>query len=840
MGARITLAGESLIAQKLGSQQSLEVVRFLFANVPGLDPNAPVDRAAAKPPAAQIVHSYTIPKQNSGFVNPNQVVYSAMLGSDIGDFDWNWIGLETAENVLFAVAYVPLQQKRKNIPPVQLGNNVTRNILVVFDGAQALTGITIDASTWQHDFTVRLKGIDERERLSNRDVFGRACFFGTALQVEKVGTVYQLKPGLAYVEGIRVELIDAVPITLPRLPTPVWLHVSLRRELNDVVASWRVGFDANPVDYVDAAGTQHYCVPLADLTTSTITDARVVEPIAGPLIQHLAARVGDYPQLRARATTKADVGLGNLPNAISDDDTIGSSVVLATTKAVNIARIFVQQAVDKLINGVTPAGRAKKLETARTLAISGAGVGSTTFDGSSDADILLTLADSGVRNGVYTKVAVTNKGIVIDGDTLAAQDIPGLDWTKIVSGKPTTLAGYGIANAIPTGATDKRPVLYSAEPGQNYWHGALELREAQLVGPTQKSFEYAPRMIFHWKDVIAGELALTANGALCWNAQALWHEGNFNPANKANKATTLEGYGITDAIKKGDYGLGSNVAPASPIDNRGLPGGFHYFGEGATTFGQAVGLINIPYGNSSFSGQLGFQQGGADVRILVRSVTNAGQWTKTRELWHTGNFNPDAKANVSNTLEGYGIVNAIPTGLTNKRPELYAPEAGSAYWHGALAIREAEAVGNTRLAPEYGPRVSFHWKDVVAGGLSMNAGGELLWNGNPLWHGANAPKNSANLAATGRWRCGTTGFMVQWGTVAAKPAVAHTVPFDVAFNGACFGVITSVNNDRATPDADSGYQVVSKTLTGFTAYRQDFNLTNIGADSGYTWFAVGL
>jgi hypothetical protein len=82
--------------------------------------------------------------------------------------------------------------------------------------------------------------------------------------------------------------------------------------------------------------------------------------------------------------------------------------------------------------------------------------------------------------------------------------------------------------------------------------------------------------------------------------------------------------------------------------------------------------------------------------------------------------------------------------------------------------------------------------------------------------------------------------MVQWGTVAAKPAVAHTVPFDVAFNAACFGVITSVNNDRATPDADSGYQVVSKTLTGFTAYRQDFNLTNIGADSGYTWFAVGL
>lgn len=131
MGASITLAGESLIAQKLGTQQRLDVVRFIFANVPGLDPNAPVNRAAAKPPAAQIVHTYAIPEQNTGYVNPNQVVYSSMLGSDVGDFDWNWIGLETAENVLLAVAYVPLQQKRKNIPPLQLGNNVTRNLSLI-------------------------------------------------------------------------------------------------------------------------------------------------------------------------------------------------------------------------------------------------------------------------------------------------------------------------------------------------------------------------------------------------------------------------------------------------------------------------------------------------------------------------------------------------------------------------------------------------------------------------------------------------------------------------------------------------------------------------------------
>ena len=182
MGASITLAGESLIAQKVGAQQPLIVSRFVLANVPGLDPNGPVNRGAAKPPVGQIVATYDVTQK--GFVNPNQVVYSLMMGSDIGDFDWNWIGLETADNVLLAVAYVPVQQKRRNIPPLQIGNNVTRNFLVVFDGAQALTGITIDAKTWQHDFTVRLHSIDERERLSNRDMFGRSCFFDGGLQLE--------------------------------------------------------------------------------------------------------------------------------------------------------------------------------------------------------------------------------------------------------------------------------------------------------------------------------------------------------------------------------------------------------------------------------------------------------------------------------------------------------------------------------------------------------------------------------------------------------------------------------------------------------------------------------
>lgn len=49
--------------------------------------------------------------------------------------------------------------------------------------------------------------------------------------------------------------------------------------------------------------------------------------------------------------------------------------------------------------------------------------------------------------GTYTKVTINSEGQVTAGNTLAATDIPSLDWSKITSGKPTTLAGYGITDA---------------------------------------------------------------------------------------------------------------------------------------------------------------------------------------------------------------------------------------------------------------------------------------------------------------------------------------------------------------------------------------------------------
>ncbi len=62
-----------------------------------------------------------------------------------------------------------------------------------------------------------------------------------------------------------------------------------------------------------------------------------------------------------------------------------------------------------------------------------------------------TLSASGVSPGVYPKVTVNTKGIVTDGSTLTESDIPNLDYTKITTGKPTTLSGLGVSGMVSTG-----------------------------------------------------------------------------------------------------------------------------------------------------------------------------------------------------------------------------------------------------------------------------------------------------------------------------------------------------------------------------------------------------
>ena len=77
------------------------------------------------------------------------------------------------------------------------------------------------------------------------------------------------------------------------------------------------------------------------------------------------------------------------------------------------------------------AATATALANSRDLSVSGDATGSASFNGSANADIALTLANSGVSAGTYTKVTVDAKGRATSGTTLEASDIPTLTAAKI-------------------------------------------------------------------------------------------------------------------------------------------------------------------------------------------------------------------------------------------------------------------------------------------------------------------------------------------------------------------------------------------------------------------------
>uniref|UniRef100_UPI001964733D hypothetical protein n=1 Tax=Chromobacterium haemolyticum TaxID=394935 RepID=UPI001964733D len=79
-----------------------------------------------------------------------------------------------------------------------------------------------------------------------------------------------------------------------------------------------------------------------------------------------------------------------------------------------------------------------------------AGQGVTVNNGDGKAgNPTVALAVSGVAAGSYGIVTVDLMGRVTAGRGITSEDVPPLDWSKITTGKPTTLAGYGVTDAVP-------------------------------------------------------------------------------------------------------------------------------------------------------------------------------------------------------------------------------------------------------------------------------------------------------------------------------------------------------------------------------------------------------
>lgn len=273
--AEIVNAGRDFFALKQGAGLPANIDRFVLAMVPGLNPVAPINLAEGLPAEQYIVGEFAV--SGAGYVSPDRVVYSLILDTMAGDFDFNWIGLLADNDTLIAVSHIPTISKYKTAGGV-LGNSITRNFLIEYQNAQSITGITVEAGTWQIDFVARFNQQTDVMMKIAADVLGSQFFVEEGFAVIREGGQWKVTDGYGYVGGIRIENAVKTVFAAAALPVDVWLDVYLDKNISTVDPVWEVVTvpSGTPVNnYTALNGVEHYVAKIAALVSTTdYTDLR--------------------------------------------------------------------------------------------------------------------------------------------------------------------------------------------------------------------------------------------------------------------------------------------------------------------------------------------------------------------------------------------------------------------------------------------------------------------------------------------------------------------------------------------------------------------------------------
>jgi hypothetical protein len=361
---------------------------------------------------------------------------------------------------------------------------------------------------------------------------------------------------------------------------------------------------------------------------------------------------------------------------------------------------------------------------------------------------------TGISAGAYSVLTVDKYGRVIAGTN------------------PSTLAGHGITDGLRVGVVSRqRPILAGSVPAKEDNNadgagGAVSIREVNEVGADQTALEYAPAIHFHWKNLFARYLKMSNLGDLIWGAWKLWHEGNFDPAAKANLA--------------------------SPTFT-GIP-------KGPTA---AAGTNTTQFSTTAF----------------VWSAVNAYATTVTASL--------NLKADLATSLRIGSVSRQRPV-LSS--PIAAGADNGADGAGGAAEIREAQEVGNTQTDLKYAPALLFNWSSKIARYLKMSSVGDLVWGDKKVFTEGNIADVLATVALqpNGRVLIPTkdgTPLYLQWyeGPIAgaeavAYPAISHPVPFP---NQCLFaGVFTKSTTDNT--QSDQMFQMVTWDRLGVKVFPQWF------------------